>query len=291
MVLIVFSDTVIPVEISPGRGAGKVPASSARQRELEQELQRAHEEVQAGHEEMQTTQEELKSMNEELQSTNEELQSTNEELTTSKEEMQSLNEELQTVNAELQAKLDELSGTNNDMKNLLNSTDIATVFLDNDLRVRQFTPQAKTIIKFIASDVGRPITDLASDLLYPELVTDAQEVLRTLVFSERSIATHDGRWFTVRVMPYRTTDNRIDGVVITIADITAAKKVEAKLREKNSDLTTHAAEQGLALDRAETQLGQTVGATLRRDSGKPSRRKAAPTTNPAATGPAGKSQS
>jgi PAS domain S-box-containing protein len=217
-------------------------------------LQRAREEVQAGREEMQTSQEELKSMNEELQSTNEELQSTNEELTTSKEEMQSLNEELQTVNAELQAKLDELSGTNNDMKNLLNSTDIATVFLDNDLRVRQFTPQAKTIIKFIASDVGRPITDLASDLLYPALVKDAQEVLRTLVFSERSITTHDGRWFTVRVMPYRTMDNRIDGVVITFADITAAKKVEAQLREKNSDLTTHSAEQGLALDRAEERL-------------------------------------
>jgi two-component system CheB/CheR fusion protein len=259
MVLVVFSDAVIPVEINPGGRAGKGPAGSARQRELARDLQRAREEVQAGREEMQTSQEELKSMNEELQSTNEELQSTNEELTTSKEEMQSLNEELQTVNAELQAKLDELSGTNNDMKNLLNSTDIATVFLDNDLRVRQFTPQAKTIIKFIASDVGRPITDLASDLLYAELVKDAQEVLRTLVFSERSIATNDGRWFTVRVMPYRTMDNRIDGVVITFADISAAKIVEAKLREKNSDLTTHSAKQGRALERAEERLEQTAG--------------------------------
>jgi two-component system CheB/CheR fusion protein len=208
---------------------------------------------------MQSSQEELRSTNEEMQSTNEELQSTNEELTTSKEEMQSLNEELQTVNVELQTKLDELSAANNDMKNLLNSTDIATVFLDNDLRVRQFTPQAKTIIKFIASDVGRPITDLASDLLYAELVKDAQEVLRTLVFSERSIATNDGRWFTVRVMPYRTMDNRIDGVVITFADITAAKIVEAKLREKNSDLTTHSAKQGRALERAEERLEQTGG--------------------------------
>jgi two-component system CheB/CheR fusion protein len=217
---------------------------------MEMALQRAREEVQAGREEMQTSQEELKSMNEELQSTNEELQSTNEELTTSKEEMQSLNEELQIVNAELQTKLDELSGANNDMKNLLNSTDIATVFLDNELRVRRFTLQAKTIIKFIPSDVGRPITDLASDLLYPDLVTDAHEVLRTLVFCERTIATHDGRWFMVRVMPYRTMDNRIDGVVITYADITSAKKVEATLREKNSDLTIHSAKKGRALHRA-----------------------------------------
>jgi PAS domain S-box-containing protein len=164
--------------------------------------------------------------------------------------MQSLNEELQTVNAELQAKLDELSGANNDMKNLLNSTDIATVFLDNDLHVRRFTLQAKNIIKFIPTDVGRPITDLASDLLYPALVTDAHEVLRTLTFSEKTITTKDGRWFTVRVMPYRTLDNRIDGVVITFTDITAAKKVEAELREKHSNLATHSTKQGLALDRA-----------------------------------------
>jgi two-component system CheB/CheR fusion protein len=128
------------------------------------------------------------------------------------------------------------------------------VFLDNDLRLRRFTLQAKTIVKFIPSDVGRPFTDLASDLIYPALVTDAQEVLRTLIFSERSITTGDGRWFTVRIMPYRTMDNRIDGVVITFADITAAKKVEAGLREKNSDLNTHSAEQGRALDRAEERL-------------------------------------
>jgi seryl-tRNA synthetase len=147
------------------------------------------EQVQTLREEMQTSQEELKSTNEELQSTNEELQSTNEELTTSKEEMQSLNEELQTVNAELQAKVDELSGTNNDMKNLLNSTDIATVFLDNALHVRRFTSQAKTIIKLISTDVGRPITDLASDLLYPELVEDAARCCARWFSAERAIAT------------------------------------------------------------------------------------------------------
>ena len=255
MILIAFSDSAVPAE-APVKGRSKMaPSGRAPQKELERQLLRAREDAQASREEMQSSQEELKSMNEELQSTNEELQSTNEELTTSKEEMQSLNEELQTVNTELQTKLDELSGANNDMKNLLNSTDIATVFLDNELRLRRFTLQAKTIVKFIHSDVGRPFTDLASDLIYPALVTEAQEVLRTLVFSERSITTNDGRWFTVRIMPYRTMDNRIDGVVITFADITAAKKLEASLREKNADLHTHSAEQGRALNRAEKQLG------------------------------------
>ncbi len=283
MMLVVFSDTVIPAVSKPVGGKGRVSTRRAGHRELARELQRAHEdlqraheEVQAGREETQTSQEELKSMNEELQSSNEELQSSNEELTTSKEEMQSLNEELQTVNAELQSKLDELSGTNNDMNNLLNSTDIATVFLDNQLRVRRFTVQARTIIKLIPSDVGRPITDLASDLLYPELVADAHEVLRTLVFSEREISTTDRRWFNVRVMPYRTMDNRIDGVVITYADITAAKKVEAGLRARQSEMTTHSAKQGLTLDRALERLkvqdawtapGKAKGETIRKAPG------------------------
>jgi two-component system CheB/CheR fusion protein len=185
---------------------------------------------------MQTSQEELRSTNEEQQSTNEELQSTNEELTTSKEEMQSLNEELQTVNSELQVKVDELSRANNDMKNLLNSTDIATLFLDKQLNVRRFTTQATKIIKLIPGDVGRPITDLASDLLYPELPGDAREVLRKLGFAEKPINTRDGRWFTVRIMPYRTQDDRIDGVVITFTDISVAKTLEAQLREKHATL-------------------------------------------------------
>ncbi|AHF90322.1 chemotaxis protein B [Opitutaceae bacterium TAV5] len=254
MVLIVFSDTVNPIASPPPGKAGRASSRNLAQRELERELQRARQEVHACREEMQTSQEELKSMNEELQSTNEELQSTNEELTTSKEEMQSLNEELQTVNAELQSKLDELSAANNDMKNLLNSTDIATVFLDNALRVRRFTEQAGTIIKFIPGDVGRPVTDLASDLLYPALVEDAQEVLRTLVFSETSITTRDGRWYMVRIMPYRTMDNRIDGVVITFTDITASKKVEAELREQHDRLAGELAGRRSAPDRTSARL-------------------------------------
>ncbi len=235
MVMIVFTDVAAPVVIQadgkPGRGTGK----SARLEELEGELSHARQEVQTIREEMQTSQEELRSANEELQSTNEELQSTNEELTTSKEEMQSMNEELQTLNSELQANVDELSHTNNDMKNLLDSTDIATLFLDNTLRVRRFTSQTSKITQLIPGDVGRPITDIASALLYPQLADDTREVLRTLVKVERQIPLPNGDWFGSRILPYRTLENRIDGVVITFTDITASKKLEAELRAVGSE--------------------------------------------------------
>ncbi len=244
LVMIVFTDLPAPLEIPPPHRPGKAGtrhASQAHLADLERKFQEARQQAQTVREEMQSSQEELRSANEEMQSTNEELQSTNEELMTSKEEMQSLNEELQTVNAELQAKLDELSRSNNDMKNLLNSTDIATLFLDKDLKVRRFTTQATKIIKLIPGDVGRPITDLASDLLYPELPDDAREVLQKLGFAEKPINARDGRWFTVRIMPYRTLDDRIDGLVITFADITAAKKLEAQLRAEHATLAKHLA--------------------------------------------------
>jgi len=228
-VMIVFTEGPPPDAKLPGK-ARRTAANPAALARREQELRHARDELHTTREQMQTSQEELKSVNEELQSTNEELQSTNEELTTSKEEMQSLNEELQTLNQELQSKVDELSRTNNDMRNLLDSTDIATLFLDDALTVRRFTPQMLKIVKLIPGDVGRPITDLASDLVYPELAEEAREVLRSLVFKEKPIATSDGRWFSVRIMPYRTLDNRIDGVVITFVDITASKTLEATLR-------------------------------------------------------------
>ena len=185
---------------------------------------------------MQSSQEELKSTNEELQSTNEELQSTNEELTTSREEMQSLNEELQTVNAEQQSKMDEMSRINDDMRNLLNSTEIVTVFLDNQLHVRRFTSGTDKLFKLIPGDVGRPLSDITSTLHYPEMIDEAREVLRTLVFTEKQIPATDGRWFSVRIMPYRTMEDVIGGVVITFADITAAKVLEMELRAENSRL-------------------------------------------------------
>ena len=232
LVIIVFTDVAMAVTTH----TSKTPAQNARLTASERELQRVRAEARITHEEMQTSQEDIRSANEELQSTNEELQSTNEELTTSKEEMQSLNEELQTVNAELQAKLQELSSSSNDMKNLLDSTDIAMLFLDRHLNVRRFTHQATKIIKLIPSDVGRPITDLVSNLDDPALSADACEVLRSLVPKEKPVSTPDGRWFSVRIMPYRTLDDRIDGVVITFADITVAKTLEAELREKQAAL-------------------------------------------------------
>jgi two-component system CheB/CheR fusion protein len=204
---------------------------------MEQELREERERLQSMREEMQTSQEELTSTNEELQSANEELQSTNEELTTSKEEMQSLNEELQTVNQELQGKLDELSRTSDDMRNLLESTDIATLFLDNHLKVRRFTAQMTKIIKLISTDLNRPITDLASDLVYPGLLGDTRAVLESLVFKETPVTTVDGRWYSVRIMPYRTLDNRVDGVVMTFVDITMAKHLEAELRATQPRIT------------------------------------------------------
>jgi two-component system CheB/CheR fusion protein len=182
------------------------------------------------------------------------MQSTNEELTTSKEEMQSLNEELQTVNAELQGRLDELSLSNNDMKNLLNSTEVATLFLDKELKVRRFTTQATKIIKLIPGDVGRPITDLASELLYPELSDDVREVLRKLGSVEKPVGTLNGSWFSVRIMPYRALDDRIDGVVITFWDITVSKTLEAKLQEMQLALETRLAGKSSKLDKARTEL-------------------------------------
>ena len=209
----------------------KKTLSNERQLELEKELKYAREKIQDTLEEMQSSQEELKSTNEELQSTNEELQSTNEELMSSKEEMQSLNEELQTLNAELQSKIEDFTSVNSDMKNLLNSTDIATLFLDKKLNIRRFTVQAVKIFKLIKSDIGRPITDLVSDLIYPDLPADALNVLKTLVYIKKQIPTKDGRWFSIRIMPYRTLDDRIDGLVITFFNISDLKEVEVKLHE------------------------------------------------------------
>lgn len=209
---------------------------ASREKELEDELNRTYADLFSCREEMQTSKEELRSINEELQSTNEELQSNNEELTTSKEEMQSLNEELQTVNMELQSKIRDFVRANNDMNNMLNSTEIATLFLDMKLNIRRFTENLTNIFKLRISDIGRPYTDLVSDLNYPEIDQHAQKVLKTLTTIESITSAKDGRWFSVRIMPYRTTDDRIDGLVITFTDITIAKKLELELKKANEIL-------------------------------------------------------
>lgn len=230
--LMVFFNDVPDVVDVKAKSEPKVKTSkSSRETELERELNYSREKMQSTMEEMQTSQEELKSTNEELQSANEELQSANEELTSSKEEMQSLNEELQTLNSELLAKVDDFVRVDNDMKNLLNSTDIATLFLDKELNIRRFTIQATKIFKLIKSDIGRPFTDQASDLNYPDMVEDAQEVLQTLKFVEKQIPGKDGKWFSIRLMPYRTFDDRIDGLVITFIDISKLKRVEEQCSE------------------------------------------------------------
>ena len=222
MVMIVFTD--VAAKPKTKTTGGMPTGDAARAAELERELEHARQEEQGIREEMQTSQEEL-------QSTNEELQSTNEELTTSQEELQSMNEEMHSVNKELQTRLDELARANNDMKNLLDSTDIATLFLDNALCVRRFSSETSKVTRLIPGDVGRPISDIASALLYPELTEDARQVLRTLVQVERQISTPDGDWFAVRILPYRMLDNMIDGVVITFVDITGIKQTEELLRK------------------------------------------------------------
>ena len=228
MIMILFTDVTAKAEQEDNLKTSR-RSSGGRMNEMDLVLQRSQEDLQSLREEMQTSQEELKSTNEELQSTNEELQSANEELTISKEEMQSLNEELQTVNVELQSNVSDLVQVNDDMNNLLNSTEIATLFLDKELNIRRFTEQATKIFKLRKADIGRQFTDQASDLLYPEIYSHARQVLDTLVSIETAITTDDGRWYNVRIMPYRTLDDHIDGLVITFTDITMAKKAETAL--------------------------------------------------------------
>ncbi|KTD16256.1 CheR family methyltransferase [Legionella jordanis] len=207
--------------------------------QLEQELKYTKESLQTTIEELETSNEELKSSNEELQSTNEELQSTNEEIETSKEELQSLNEELTTVNAELESRIEQLSSANDDIKNLLDNTEIATVFLNKELCIKRFTPKATEIINLIASDVGRPLGHIVSNLQYDRLIDDARSVLQSLEPKTSEVLDKHGHWYVVRIIPYRTVTNIIDGVVITFLNIHDQKKAEievAKLKGESETL-------------------------------------------------------
>ena len=203
--------------------------------ELKEELLAKEDYLHVANEELETSNEELKSSNEEMQSVNEELQSTNEELETSKEELQSINEELSTVNTELQTKVGDLSRANNDMNNLLAGTGIATLFVDHSLRILRFTPAATRIINLILSDVGRPISHIMSNLVgYDRLTADAQEVLSTLIPKEVAVKTKEGKSYTLRILPYRTLDNVIEGAVITFIDITEIVRVREDLQKANA---------------------------------------------------------
>jgi len=217
MIIVVFTD--VPTQVLGKVNRSKNVVKNAWQDELRQ-----------AQDQLETLQADMQASQENLQTANEDLQSSNEELTTSKEEMQSLNEELQTVNDELQTKVDDLSRVSNDMNHLLNSMEIATVFLDKSLNIRRFTSHITHLFKLIAVDVGRPLSDIVTDLDYPQLQQDAQEVQHSLIVIEKQIKAGDERWFKVRIMPYRTQHNAIDGVVITFIDISETKKLEAKLR-------------------------------------------------------------
>ena len=207
------------------------PGETKRVTELEQELLDTKENLQATIEESQASNEELKSANEELQSTNEELQSTNEELETSKEEIQSVNEELLTVNSELHAKIEQLAGLQNDMKNFLDNTNIGTIFVDENLAIRRFSREAVKVYRLLASDTGRPLSDIKSNIKEIDLVEEAQAVFASLVPREKEVRTIGNDCYLVRVMPYLTIDNVIEGVVLTFTEITHLKKIEDEIRE------------------------------------------------------------
>ncbi|MCB9495610.1 MAG: PAS domain-containing protein [Fibrobacteria bacterium] len=205
--------------------------------ELLHELEVKDEHLQASREALESSNEDLTASNEELQSINEELQSANEELETSKEELQSVYEELTTVNAELQAKLVDLSNANNDMLNLLAGTGIATIFVDRALRIMRFTPEATRIVNLIQTDAGRPIAHILTNLSdYDGFVGDIQTTLERLETFSRDVQTKDGAWFALRIQPYRTQEGAVEGAVITFADVTGRKRMEADLREHESRL-------------------------------------------------------
>ena len=223
MAMVVFKEHPAIGQLSDPATSGDTVLNAA--------LQNTQQEMQVLRQEMQGSKDQMFSLNEAMKLSNDELQSANEELTTSKEEAQSMNEELQTINNELQTRLDDLALAQSDMQNLLNSTDIATLFLDNELNVRRYTEQAVPIFHLRESDVGRPLSDLANTLDYPLLLDDVKETLRSLTPCTKSVSSGDGRWFSVRIMPYRTLANRVNGAVLTFVDISAAKALEFRLRE------------------------------------------------------------
>ena len=234
--LIIFEEVIPQKKVPASKKIHYEKKSEKIIKELEHELKSTKENLRSTIEELETSNEELKSTNEEMQSTNEEMQSSNEEMETSKEELQSLNEELITVNTELQNKNDELSVINNDVKNLMESIDIPTIFLDNNLLIKRFTYHATKVVNLIPSDIGRPVNHIATNLKYEKFTEDAKEVLRTLVYKVTELQTNDGCWYQMRILPYRTTGNVIEGLVITFSDINDLKSASEKINKLNQDI-------------------------------------------------------
>lgn len=227
-ILILFESALIPQEDIPKEVL--VSPNENISRHLEEQLVRLKGELRNAIEQHEFQQEELKASNEELQAMNEELRSSAEELETSKEELQSINEELRTVNQELKVKIEEATLSANNLQNLIDSADVGTLFLDRSFRVSLFTPTARNIFNLIPSDYGRPLSDITNKLNDDHLLHDAEVVMRKLKVIEREVTTKEGLTYSMRLLPYRTTDDQINGVVITFFDITTRKKAAEKLR-------------------------------------------------------------
>jgi two-component system CheB/CheR fusion protein len=255
---------VILEEAAPGSAdqTGKGVAEDAgafngrRVAALEQELRAKEEYLESTIEELETANEELMSTNEEMQSVNEEMQSTNEELETSKEELQSVNEELATVNAELQNKVADLSRSNNDMNNLLAGTGVGTIFVDHQLNISRFTPEATKVVNLIRTDIGRPLGHIVSNMMgYDRLMEDMKTVLDSLVPREVEVQTGTGEWYLMRIRPYRTLENVIEGAVVMFVDITERKQMEAALEEARA--------REVELREAQARFTENIVATVR----------------------------
>jgi two-component system CheB/CheR fusion protein len=227
--LVVFDEKIIPQSILKDKQELLItPNKETRLDELEGELKFTKDSLQSTIEALELANEELTSTNEELQSNNEELQSVVEESETGKEELNSLNEELLTVNSELERKNQELSQINSDLRNLLNSVDEAIIFLDIDLKIRRFTPQIDLIMNLLPGDLGRSISDIAMNIRYDDLLADIKSVLDSLNTIEKEVQTKEGRWYKLKILPYRTIENVIDGVVITFYDIELQKEAQER---------------------------------------------------------------
>jgi len=239
LLVIITQDELTPNVAESGKmqeGREQTDSIEPVVRQMEEQLQRTKDQLRNTIEQYETQTEELKASNEELQAINEELRSATEELETSKEELQSLNEELQTVNHELKDKVDEISRINSDLQNLLAATDIGTIFLDRELKIKRYTPRAQEFFNIIPTDIGRPLGHLTHKLDYSGLAEDAERVLETLMRVEREVQSVGDQWYLARLFPYRTLEDKIDGVVLTFIDITERKKTEGRLRRSEESL-------------------------------------------------------